>query len=604
MSSDDTPTVDTPADRRWWRRRWWRRRWWLPALGVVVVWAVAAAVVAVDARRHADRGIEAFDEVAPVASGSLSRLLDSLGNPRPENLDRPVPDLLHDAADEFAMARDSLRSIVFSPLLAVPVMGRQLRSARSLATVAAQLGDASADAYDQLRRLMDEASNTPEARLAAGREAESVLRDVQSRIEDVDLGPSEALVGGLARAHRRLEHEQSRVADTLDLALDAVTGLNSFLTGPTRYLLLASNNAEMRAGSGMWLQIGVLTVAEGRFEVNDLQATRDLTLPAPGTQLDPDVEANWGPLEPDQEWRNINVTPRFDESARMATDMWSTIQPPVDGAISIDIAGITALLEVTGPVDVEGRTISADDAVDYLLLEQYREFPDQVEAREDRIEQAARSVLTAFNERSWSPNELLGSLDRAGRARHIMLWSTEEIEQRGWEAVGAAGLVGDDDMLLAVLSLGGNKLDQFLDLVATTSVEPAAEGTKMRVTIDVVNNTPDEPLPRYVQGSYPGLGLPPGAYLGIVQLTIPGSAARMAITGGTPAVQGNDGLSKVLGTEVRVDRGATARVEFEFVLPDGTEEVELLASARLPPTTWHHAGDTWRDRQPRDVPLS
>ena len=121
--------------------------------------------------------------------------------------------------------------------------------------------------------LSDEAADkasTPEERLASAERTQQVLTRLQRQMKALDLGPDDALVGPLARARNRFAEEYDQTLDTLDRAVTSVTGVNEFLTGPTRYLVLAANNAEMRAGSGMYLQIGELTVENGRFATGRL----------------------------------------------------------------------------------------------------------------------------------------------------------------------------------------------------------------------------------------------------------------------------------------------------------------------------------------------
>jgi hypothetical protein len=92
--------------------------------------------------------------------------------------------------------------------------------------------------------------------------------------------------------------------------------------GNSTLLLLLGNNAEMRAGSGMFLTVGTLTVSDGRLDVGEIVPTFDFQLPEPVT-VDTDLAARWGWLEPGREWRNLGVSPRFDVTAEQASRMWA-----------------------------------------------------------------------------------------------------------------------------------------------------------------------------------------------------------------------------------------------------------------------------------------
>ena len=98
-------------------------------------------------------------------------------------------------------------------------------------------------------------------------------------------------------------------------------GMQLLLQGPRRYLVLVANNAEMRAGSGMFLSVGVASFADGAFSVGDFRPTPDFNLPAGSVAVPPDLQNLWGFLHPTEEWRNLASTPRFDVSASLAAQM-------------------------------------------------------------------------------------------------------------------------------------------------------------------------------------------------------------------------------------------------------------------------------------------
>jgi hypothetical protein len=568
-----------------------RRRWWLLALVVVVVWLVVVSVMTLSAKHDADNGLADIRSVDQRSTGGIDQLVDSLA-PSTDGTRSAIPADLRSATEEFKNARDLIGSPIMAPARILPVAGRQLRSAHALASAASTIGAATAEAYDALSGLLTNKNLQPDERLAAGRRAETVLRQLQSRIHDVDLGPGNALVGTLATARRRFSDEYDRLKETSSRALEAVTGLNSFLAGPTSYLLLASNNGEMRSGGGSYLQIGVMSVQNARFSVTELNPTRGMALPQPGATMDPDVAKNWGWLQPNQEWRNLNLTPRYDESARMATEMWATQHPPVQGAFNIDVAGLKALLQVVGPVQVDGLTLDQKNVEQFLLLQQYKDFGQDLDLRpirDEHLAAVAKAALEAFNTKPWSTSDLLHSLLRTGQDRHIMLWSSNATQQRGWRAVGADGEIPANGLMLSVINRGGNKLDQFLQTDATLVVDDTKSNQQVHVTVHMKNITPNG-LPRYVQGPYPHSLGAAGGYFGIVQLTMPGAAGAMAMSGGQQVVYGDDGPSRVMGVQVAIPRDQTGTVTFDFTLPKGTTQIAMLPSARLPATTWTLSG--------------
>ena len=603
LPEDDGPVAATPTARR-------RRRRWPTVVGVLVallvLWLGFVAFRLVTAAADAKRGVDAMQRVSDLSTGDLSSFVDSVGSPDdPDTV--AVQKELRTATEAFRSAHDAADSPLVAPWKVVPVLGRQIRSMSALSGAAATTTDASLTAFEALSEVAAQDTTTPEARLAAGRLTQAVLAELSGAVDDLDLGPKEGLVAPLAEAYDRFSEESDRLTDTVDRALTGVTGVNQFLTGPSHYLVLAANNAEMRAGSGMFLQAGELNVDAGRFAMTELQPTARMVLDAPGTTVDPDVQALWSWLEPDREWRNVNATPRFDESARMAADMWAASgHAPVDGVIAMDVVGLQRMLQLVGPVEVteaDGTvtTIDADNVLTNLLLQQYlgRGTTDE---RRDRLSTVGQAVFAALNERGYEPGQLLQAMQEAGRGRHLLIWSSDPVEQAGWEALDASGDLPGNGLLLSILNRGGNKLDQFLEVTSDLSWTDEGDRRRVSVTVTATNRAPEN-LPVYVGGPYPGLDVQPGEYVGVVALTVPKTATAPATEGADLFLSGEDGPTRLLATRLGVPRGGSATVTFHFDLPDATDEVVVLPSARVPPVVWTADGDTWKDRMPRTVVL-
>jgi len=575
-------------------------------IAVLVVWLGLAGIRLLGAVSDARTGVAAMQRVDARSTGDISSFVDSVGGPDEPTTKEVKKDLLT-ATESFRSARDAADSPIVAPLKVLPVIGRQIRSISALSTAAVDTTVATSAAFDQLSQVAARGSSTPEMRMAATTSTQEVLAELRSATDDVHLGPKRGLIEPLAKAYDRLDGRLGRLRDTVERGLVGVTGVNSFLKGPSNYLILASNNSEMRAGSGMYLQAGELQVTDGRFDMSQLHPTADMTLPAPGTTVDADVAALWGSLQPDREWRSLNATPRFDQSARMAADMWAASgQPRVDGVIAVDVVGLQKLLELVGPVDVRDpdgtvTTITAKNVVPQLLLKQYLGSDGKVERR-DRLSDTAQAVFEALNERSYEPGRLLRALRSAGRGRHILMWSTDPVQQAGWEALDMSGALPDNGLLLSVLNTGGNKLDQFLDISAVMNWESRGDTRHVSVTITMTNSSPDA-LPRYVAGPYPGLDTVAGEYRGILALTVPKAASGPTAEGADLFLSGEDGPTRLIGTKVGLGRGGSTTVTLGFDLPTSESTIEVLPSARVPAVVWTAGDSTWKDKKPHTVEL-
>ncbi len=99
---------------------------------------VVVALTLVGAGVSARAGLDTLEEVRAGASTS------SLASPQP--IVR-----LRDAEAHFRTARAWVRSLAVSPLRALPVIGRQLRSADHLREAAGEVAGTTADALDEVR---------------------------------------------------------------------------------------------------------------------------------------------------------------------------------------------------------------------------------------------------------------------------------------------------------------------------------------------------------------------------------------------------------------------------------------------------------------------
>ncbi len=564
-----------------------RRRWVLVGIGLVV-WLAAAAVTLAGAGVSARAGLATLEEVRAGASASTLRSDQDAAR-------------LHDAEAHFETARGRLRSLVVSPLRALPVIGRQLRSADHLSAAGGEVAGVGADALDEIRgRLEDGLPSGPgRARLLA--DMAKVAGEAEERLASVDLGPDEGLIGPLAEGRARAADELAELRGSAERARQATSGMAELFAGDSTQLLLLGNNAEMRAGSGMFLTVGTLNISDGRLSVGEIVPTNDFQLPEP-VPVDADIEARWGWLEPGREWRNLGVSPRFDVTAEQAARMWEAARgQSVDGVLALDVIALQALLAATGPIEVEGGQLDADSVLQDLLHDQYVGLdpadPAGQEARRGRLAEVARVTLEALDRPELDGRLLAEELAAAARGRHLLAWSPEPTISQGWEAMDLDGALDGDELLVAILNRGGNKLDPYLQVDADLRVEPGPEQTAVSVDVRLTNTaSPDEPP--YILGPSPPLEVAPGTYVGLVAASLPGAAGGGRFEGyDALAVAGPDGPSRVVAVPVEVPLGEERVLTLRFELPSGPGSMDVLSSARTPAISWQWQERTWADDQ-------
>jgi hypothetical protein len=567
------------------------------AVLVVLAWSVVVVYLLLAAATDLRQGRRA----ATIARGELAP--DRLASGRADVALRVAGGRFHNGAAH-------LGNPLLAPVRVVPVVGRQLRSAHALATAGARMATAARTAVVAARPLLDDPPEGGAGRVAAARRLATIAARAKSDLRDVPLGPEVGLVRPLAEARIELADELTKARDQVGRASTAGAALADFLTGPRRYLLLAANNAEMRAGAGMFLSAGVLEVRDGELTLGEVVPTGDLRLEEGGVAPEGDLAALWGWANPGREWRNLMMSPRFEASAALAAQMWEARgEPAVDGVLAIDVPALSGLLTATGPVEVDGSSVTSEGVLPLLLHDQYEGLTYDVakaaeqNQRRERLGAIARAVVAEVQAGDVDLAGLTGALGDAAAGRHLLAWSRRADEQEAWRAAGVTGELEPDSLLLAVLNRGGNKLDPYLDVDATVRTRRRSDGaTDVIVDVVLTNGTP-EGQPPYIAGPRPDEpDLVEGEYVGLVALSMPGAARDVELADpDRPQVLGRDGATQVVARNVEILRGEQRRVSYDFVLPKGHERVVVEAGARVRPTTWHVGRLAWTDARPRRV---
>ena len=427
-----------------------------------------------------------------------------------------------------------------------------------------------------------------------------IAADALAELRDLDLGPDNALIGPIERARHRFDDKLTEARRLLRRARDSSDGMATFLQGPTRYLVLAANNAEMRAGSGMVLNVSALTAENGDVTLESNQSTSELVLPAGAVPLEPgDLADRWGWLLPNEDWRNLASTPNFDEAARLAARMWQArTGQSVDGVLLVDPFALRVLLATSGPVTVDDVTLDADNVVQYILHDQYQglEGADTNEARRDRLGDIADAALDHFDEGGWKPATLLREFRSVVDERHFLAWSANQKENKAWKAAGVVGSLRPNSVMVSMMNFGGNKLDQYLGVDAEIAVASGADSTNVRIGITVTNQAPDSD-PSYILGE-----ISPWAYSGILSVDIPGSASDPHLDGTDELVaRGSEGAATVVAGKTRLEPGESKTYVVTFTLPPQVTVLDVAPSARYPSIEWRSGSGAWSSGESHHV---
>lgn len=570
-------------------RRWLRRRALLVALLLVGGWLCLAGWMLVSARADSQRG---FDELSAARRDpSFSALL---GDATATRVDR--------ARRRFDDAHGRLTNPLVAPLRWLPVLGRQIRSADRVDEAASSATSTAADALSELRRLSRPPTPTGRGRVRLVRSITSLVQRGARRLEAVDPGSGTGLIGSLAKARTDLLDKRQEVLGGLERARQVTTGLADLLQGPRRYLLLGANNAEMRAGSGMFLSATTLDTSDGRLHLGRVQATDQLILPPESVPVVGDLARNWSWLDPSRDFRNLALTPDFPVSARLAAQMWQRVPggSKVDGVVAVDVDGLRALLRAVGPVTVGGVQYTAPTIREQLLHRQYRDFDKDRAARRDRLGDVARAVFARVEHGQWKVDRLATELIGAAQGRHLLLWSARASAERAWGAAAVDGQLDTRSLSVALVNRGGNKLDFFLRQDVDVRTRRVAAGTEVTVTATLDNRT-RLGEPRYVSGpSSPDLR--EGEYAGILVVNAPQRATALRMTGGSyDTFNGRDGPTEAVGRFLTLGRGRRLVLRTTFRLPASARSMVVEPTARAPEARWTINGRHWRLEKRRTI---
>jgi hypothetical protein len=568
-------------------RNWSRRRIVvLVGASLGLVWLVAVAWLLVGARSEMAAGTRDLRSVRRDAS--ISSLVD------PSSRDE-----LAAASDHFDAAEAKVDSPVLAPLQVIPMASRHLRAARQVVD-ASQEGTAVADdALGSLVELTERPRSAGPERVATLRDLAGVAAVAREELDAIDPGSPDALIGPLGDAVAELDEQRADAAQAAAQLERTTLAIADVLEGPTPYLLLGANNAEMRNGSGMALSAAELAFDDGRMQLGDVQPTADLVLPEDEVPATGDLAANWPWIDTGRDLRNVGLTADFPQSAALAAQTWAAVPGggEVGGVILLDVDGIRSLLRVVGPVEVDGVRYAADNVRGELLREQYRRYEDDRPGRRDQLGAVARAIFDRLEAGEYQLEDLATELVDAVSRRHLLVWSADPATAEVFAEAGVDGHLGAQSVSVGLLNRSATKADSWVDVAVDLETAARDDGrTDLTITYEIDNRTPGSG-PAYVVG--PNVeGLDAGDHAALAVVNLPAGSTGVEMTGAEVFLQGGDGPTVVVAGRLTVERGATATVVVRALIPAGVERLAIEPSARIEPTSWTVDGvELGRDRR-------
>jgi Protein of unknown function (DUF4012) len=501
-------------------------------------------------------------------------------------------------------AKSSLGSPFLSVAKPLPFLGRQISSARALTGTASGVLDASVETSGEL--TPDKRSGMTRIQLLDALGAGT--KRMTTAIDKGDLGPASGLLVSLSNGRADLARELLKLRKPLDRMNVAVPGLRQMIVGPTKLLVVAANNAQMAAGSGLPLAVTTADIVDGRITVGTFESTGSIRVPDGAVQLIPELQQLWAFATPQDNMIRAVVTPRFEASAEiLAAQYAAATKTQVDGVFLIDIVGLQRLVAIGG-ASADPNAIAADKVIDELMRTQYLSLddskPDTFVQRQERLGQVARAAVTDLLNPNLSAIDLGRALSDSAAGRHILLWSRIPDQQLAMRALRVDGALAANSVSVSLLNAGANKLDWYTKLASKVTVGPVANNKRqIDVEVTVSSQVPDG-LPRYVAG--PGIPAAEyGDYIGYFTINAPVSASDLHLGDASPViVAGPDGPTRTIGQLLVLKRNTTRIVTFSFTLPADFAALRIEPSGRYPAIDWVSGTQTWADDRAKTILLS
>lgn len=522
--------------------------WWVVACLVVII----AAVAWVGVRGYLAKGDL---EAAQASIGTLKQqavAFDTAG----------AKDTLKKISKDTASARDLTGDPVWRTVEFVPILGKNLTAVRELAAltddvvtdVAAPLIDV-AGAIDPKTLLKDSAVDVTAFTTAAPfvHEANVGAEKASAFANRID---TDGTIGQVVAAHKTVAGLITEIAPalaTLDKALPLLPGILG-ADGPRSYAIAFQNPAEARALGGTSLFFALISVDNGRIQLQDVIPAGFANFPRSSESIVP-IPDGVGEVYPDGAFgtfiANATVRPDFPSAAEIIDANWQqSIGGQIDGVISIDPVALSYILRASDPMKLStGDTVDSKNLVPFLLNEVYQRYNTDDIVSDNLAQNAVyaevvQATFAKLTGGSLKPAALVSALVQATSERRMLLWSTHEDEQAQYAALGLDGALPKSDSTTQRVGVYtqdavGSKLNYYLTEAVhlESSACTVGDAEAKRVSVDLASSVPADTstLSPSITGNWESEGLEPGFQRVILMLySPPGSTITNATVNGEP----------------------------------------------------------------------
>jgi hypothetical protein len=488
----------------------------------------------------------------------------------------------------------------------VPKFGCELASSGSLLELASSLTDLGVEGYQVALPLMQlyEANTSqlnPSVLTEILIQAQPQLSKAQNYYEAAQKARKNIKTDCLSpKIHNLLINKIDPLlllmGDGLPLARELPRLMGATSEGPKTYLLLVQNEDELRPTGGFITAVGTLLLENGQVSGMNFENSGDLDdwekpYPAAPWQLNEYMNSSVLIL------RDTNWFTDYPIAALYAESLYSYVSAhSVDGVIAFDQQMLVEILNVTGPIDVEGvpSPVDSNNVIGYLRTAKttaHENYPLPDQGSKNFMNKVAKSLVERLYSGELPVKKLPTLLLKVLNEHHLLLQfdnpsMTSLLARYGWD--GAVRPKGGDFLMVVDSNIGFNKTNAVVESALayevdlTRPVSPSASLTVSHMNkaeAVICNQWNKIRLPE--ESEYPISD----CYWNYLRVYMVGGAALldadpqfvpanwMILRENVPAQvdildEGIDGV-QTFGTLQVIPGGESRSISFQFALPEG-----------------------------------
>jgi hypothetical protein len=569
-------------------RRRSRRRVLLLLLGLLLVAAGTWTIVA---------GLIAAHRLSAVRA-DVSRLTRQTALDR-DTLDRDLTRDLHQTQSAAAILRQPGPRLVGW----LPVIGRNVDAERVVADASVAAINASLTLSRSTAGLDNGQGAVDIARLTeASRQLNSAADELRAPLRQLADQPTSWALPPVQSGVREARDQLLGLGDQLARGASGLNGITGVLGGTGRRTVLVglTNNAELRGSGGLPSAYAIGHTDNGTLTLGKFRDVNLIARPpalAKRVAAPADYERAYGPyLANSTLWKNVTMSAQGGDSAQvLAAVAAASLHVSPDVVVLCDVPAAADIISATGPVTIEGASVTGDELTRRLLVDAYGKgsmSPKLQDRRRRALTSAASQAFARLRHGATSTPDLLQALLDAVSGRHLVVWSARPDEQRLLTEADASGTVdatGKDVVLAVANNLGdrpaqGNKLDYYVRRTLSVDVALRPDQATVTQTLTFHNGAPTN-LGPYVDGVRH-----PGQVNELVSMDAAADATLLSFTKNGVAqdvdVDRADGAQRLTAV-MTLPRGATATYRLQYHLPvhDGRYRLLLVPQALARPAS-------------------